>query len=70
MRDLFSSERSTFCLIVLAIATVLALLGVLTGPEWVSVTGTLITFLVASKTASHYIETKAGATAPNSPTTP
>lgn len=58
MKDLWNSERSSFCLIVLAIATLLVIIGKLEGAAWVSVTGTLITFLVASKTASHYIESK------------
>lgn len=69
MRDLFISERSSFCLIVLAIATALALLHVITGAEWVSVVGTVITFLVSSKALSHYIETKTGVAA-NTPTAP
>lgn len=64
MRDLLISERSSFCLIVLTIATALALLHVITGEQWVAVTGTLITFLVSSKAVSHYIETKAGSTPP------
>ena len=64
LRDLLGSERSTFCLIVLFVATALTLVGKLTGPEWVSIVGTLITFLVAAKTASHYIETKSGQTTP------
>jgi len=58
IKDLINSERSMFCLLVLAIATALTLAGKLTGTEWVSVVGTLITFLMAAKTVSHYIETK------------
>ena len=64
LRDLLGSERSTFCLIVLLVATALTLAGKLTGAEWVSIVGTLITFLMAAKTASHYIETKSGQPTP------
>lgn len=64
MKDLLISERSSFCLIVLAIATALALLHVITGDQWVSITGTLITFLVSSKALSHYVETKTAASTP------
>lgn len=64
MKDLLLSERSSYCLIVLVIATVLALLRVIDGSQWVAVAGTLIGFLVSSKTASHYIQSKTGTSPP------
>lgn len=64
MKDLLVSERSSFCLIVFLTATVLAFMHVVSGDQWVSVTGILTTFLVTSKTASHYIESKAGSPPP------
>lgn len=58
-RDLVTSERGAWCIGVVLIALALVILGNLTGPEWVAFAGSVTAYLVASKTASGYIESKA-----------
>jgi len=63
-KDLIESERGVFCLLVLAAATVLAVVGTITGQSWLDFVKWLTITLVASKTATGAIETITGKTAP------
>lgn len=56
-RDLVSSERGIFCVVVLFAATILVVLGKLTGDEWIDFMKYLVGFLVASKTVTTAVET-------------
>lgn len=68
-RDLIASERGWFCLLLLAAATVLAVLKVITGADWLTFAKYLVVTLVVSKTATGAIETLTAKTAPTQPPT-
>lgn len=59
--DLLESERGTWCLALLLIATVFVVVGRLTGPEWGAFVGSITAYLVAAKTVTGYVEAKKGA---------
>lgn len=68
-RDLIASERGWFCLLLLVAATVLAVLKIITGGDWLTFAKYLVVTLVASKTATGAIETLTGKVASTSPPT-
>ncbi len=55
-RDLMSSERGVFCIVVLIAATVLVALDKLSGTAWASLVTVVAGILVASKTATGIAE--------------
>ena len=59
-RDLIDSERGWFVLAVLVAATVLVVIGKISGAEWKTLVMVLGGMLVASKTASGAIESLTG----------
>lgn len=56
-KDLVASERGWFCLALLLAATVLAVMKILTGAEWVTLAKWLGMTLVVGKSATSAIET-------------
>lgn len=50
VKDLLESERGVFCLLILIAATLLAILKVITGTEWLTFGQLLLVTLVGSKT--------------------
>jgi hypothetical protein len=57
MKQLIASKRSLFSLIVLGCATLLLLVGRLTGDQWIDLTKLLTTTLLVGHTVSHAVET-------------
>ncbi len=55
--DLMESERGVVCILVLIAVTVLAVLKVITGEQWLTYTQVIVMGLVASKTVTGAIET-------------
>lgn len=55
-KDLIASERGFFCLLVLLSATVLAVVGAITGQSWLDFAKWLTLALVASKTATTAVD--------------
>lgn len=55
-RDLLASERGTWCLALLAIATVFVVVSKLTGPEWAAFVASITVYLVAAKTVTGVTE--------------
>lgn len=56
IKDLLTSERGVFSLLALVAATVLVIIGRLTGADWLDFTKYLVGFLVASKTVTTAVE--------------
>lgn len=56
-KDLVASERGWFCLALLLAATVLAVMKILTGADWISLAKWLGMTLVAGKSVTSAIET-------------
>lgn len=63
-RDVSRSERGMFCMILIALATILVFFGKLDGAQWVSFCSSTMTALIASKTYSKYIQSKTGTPPP------
>lgn len=49
-KDLLGSERGVFCLLVLIAATLLAILKIITGADWLTFSQAMMLALVGSKT--------------------
>lgn len=56
VKDLLESERGAFCLMLLIAATILTVLKIITGADWMTFAKYLAITLVASKTATGALE--------------
>lgn len=63
-KDLFDSERGVFALIVLACVTVLCVIRFVTGEQWLEYTKWITITLIASKTVTTTLESRAQAASP------
>lgn len=59
-KDLIASERGVFCVLILIAVTILAILKVVSGTDWLDFTKWLTVTLVASKTVTGAVETWTG----------
>lgn len=65
-KDLLDSERGIFCIAAVLSVTALAVLGIVTGSQWLTFVQFVLVTLVSSKTLTGAVETITSKTAPPS----